>query len=94
MNVVMVRPSQSQMLKVRKQQTEMKKRSEGTKSTVTPPPHITPEHRLPVQTHRVGVKPSLPHFVEKIVFTSAVTAGKTDRVTVKTNVTQNAMTQI
>lgn len=40
-NVVMVRPSQSQMLKVRKQHTEMKKRSEGTNSTVEPPTHIT-----------------------------------------------------
>lgn len=29
------------MLKVRKQHTEMKKRSEGTNSTVEPPTHIT-----------------------------------------------------
>lgn len=40
-NVVTVRPSQSQMLKVRKQHTEMKKRSERTNSTVEPPTQIT-----------------------------------------------------
>lgn len=39
----------------------------------------------------VMVVPQLPG---NEVLTSAVTAGKTDRVTVKTKVTQNAITQI
>lgn len=91
-NVVTVRPSQSQMLKVRKQHTEMKKRSEETdRQTVK---HSRGSDSAHITADRAAVQPSLPHLPGKMVFTSAVTAGKTDRVTVNTNVTQKAMTQI
>lgn len=86
-NVVMVRPNQSLMLNVKKQQTAMKKRSEGRE---TGERQSTAETRRPADTAEGQRIPQLWN----MVFTSAVTAGNTESVTVNTKVTQEAITQI
>lgn len=83
----MVRPNQSLMLKVKKQQTAMKKRSEGQE---------TGEHQSTADTRRAvdtATGERIPQ-LWNMVFTSAVTAGNTESVTVNTKVTQKAITQI
>lgn len=62
--------------------------------TVRPPTHYSSKRFMACTDKLRMCKLIIPHFPEKMVFTSAVTAGKTERVTVNTNVTQNAITQI
>lgn len=66
----------------------------GDNVTVRPPTHDSSERFTACTDKLRRCKLIVPHFPGKIVFTSAVTAGKTERVTVNTNVTQKAITQI
>lgn len=86
---------QSITLKVRKQHTGVKYDSEVESDQAL---RRFNQHRTEGSTADMSQDflqgTDIPQLPLNLVFTSAVTAGNTDRVTVKTNVTQNAITQI